>query len=159
MYRQNGRRFSRGGLSFSFWTFSKLVIHTSEKFPFTGASRFCCSASSGRLLSLILLESIPVFSFTACAAGARPFLIRGKDAKAYQEEEPAVPLLGTSPPEIVCAKKEILPLCCAPVGLWIASAFALQKLIREICMTPCLHLSINLPVSSPIVRPCFEAAI
>ena len=58
-----------------------------------------------RRTNLILLESIPVFSFTACAAGARPFLIRGKDAKAYQGEEPTVPLLGISPPEIVCAKK------------------------------------------------------
>ena len=92
-----------------------------------------------RRTNLILLESIPVFSFTACAAGARPFLIRGKDAKAYQGEEPAVPFLGTSSPEIVCAKNEILPLCCAPISLWIASAFALQKLIREICMTPRLH--------------------
>ncbi len=79
------------------------------------------------------------FLCRSCRGGARPFLIRGKDAKAYQEEEPAVPLLGTSPPEIVCAKKEILPLCCAPISLWIASAFALQKLIREICMTPRLH--------------------
>ena len=89
-----------------------------------------------RRTNLILLESIPVFSFTACAAGARPFLIRGKDAKAYQGEEPTVPLLGISPPEIVCAKKAMLSLCCAPISLWIASAFALQKLIRKIDMIP-----------------------
>ena len=76
------------------------------------------------------------FLCRSCRGGARPFLIRGKDAKAYQGEKPAVPLLGTSPPEIVCAKKnEVLSLCCAPISLWIASAFALQKLIREICMT------------------------
>ncbi len=103
-----------------------------------------------RRTNLILLESIPVFSFTACAAGARPFLIRGKDAKAYQGEEPTVPLLGISPPEIVCAKKAMLSLCCAPISLWIASAFALQKLIREICMIPSFIFYINFPVSSPI---------
>ena len=77
------------------------------------------------------------FLCRSCRGGARPFLIRGKDAKAYQGEEPAVPLLGTSPPEIVCAKKnEVLSLCCAPISLWIASAFALQKLIRGIDMIP-----------------------
>ena len=97
----------------------------------------------GHHLSLIFLYDNHISSFTAYAAGARPFLIRGKGAKAYQGEEPAVPLLGTSPPEIVCAKKnEVLSLCCVPVGLWIASAFALQKLIRKICMIPSFTFSL-----------------
>ena len=44
----------------------------------------------------------------------------------------------------------MLSLCCAPISLWIASAFALQKLIREICMIPSFIFYINFPVSSPI---------
>ena len=128
MYRQNGRRFSRGGLPFSFWTFSKLVIHTSEKFPFTGASRFCCSSPFGAHDTL---------SFAArAAAGHVLSLYEERTQRRTKERNPRFPSLAPPLLRLFVRKKEMLPLCCTPISLWIASAFALQKLIRKICMIP-----------------------
>ena len=81
----------------------------------------------GHHLSLIFLYDNHISSFTAYAAGARPFLIRGKGAKAYQGEEPTVPLLGTSPPEIVCAKKRKCCRSAAPQSVCGLQALLLCK--------------------------------
>lgn len=48
----------------------------------------------------------------------------------------AIPHLDASSPEIVCSKKEMPSLRCAPISLWIANAFASQKLTREIYVIP-----------------------
>ena len=76
-----------------------------------------------------------------------PLVPRGHVLSLYEERtqrrtkkrNPRFPSLAPPLLRLFVRKKEMLPLCCAPISLWIASAFALQKLIREICMTPRLH--------------------
>lgn len=59
----------------------------------------------------------------------------------------AIPHLDASSPEIVCSKKEMPSLRCAPISLWIANAFASQKLTREIYVIPRVSLK-RIPLSS-----------
>lgn len=49
----------------------------------------------------------------------------------------AIPHLDASSPEIVCSKKEMPSLRCAPISLWIANAFCLAKANqRNLCDPP-----------------------
>ena len=59
----------------------------------------------------------------------------------------AIPHLDASSPEIVCSKKEMPSLRCAPISLWIANAFASQELTREIYVIPRVSLK-RIPLSS-----------
>ena len=66
-------------------------------------------------------------------------LYEERTQRRTKERNPRFPSLEPPLLRLFVRKKEMLSLCCAPISLWIASAFALQKLIREICMTPRLH--------------------